>query len=203
LPKPQFFQSFFDWRENCLPLGMGTISNLFPSLANNAGLALAKNAPAGSYNAGFNLSLSQQSSGGVDADQVVLITQGVDTNGDGVESVTMSDGDSAQSAYQSLIESVNGYGDLGSLHPGASGPDTPSQLDPFFNALTGALGDNSGTASIGMQASFPEQPLTQAQATQLAKAPPETLMQFVNSIVETVENTGGASVVATSNSSVG
>jgi hypothetical protein len=96
----------------------------------------------------------------------------MDRNGGSVESVSMSDGSSA---------------------------DTSSLLDLFFNDLIQTLGDNTGAASIGMNAAFPDQPPTTAQAAPLTQAPPETLTQFINSIVATVENTSGASTVTSSN----
>jgi hypothetical protein len=184
---------------------LGTINNVFASLANNSGaepgsnLTLANKAP-DSYSDGFELSLSQQiaAGGGANSDEVVLYAYGIDSNGDGVETVSMAEGDSPQSAYQSMMASINGFGDLGNVGKGGTAPNTPSQLDPLFADLANALGDNSGTASVGMTAAFPEQVLTQTQAAELATAPPQTLSQFVNSVVTAVENNKGTTVIATS-----
>jgi hypothetical protein len=55
-----------------------------------------------------------------------------------------------------MMASINGFGDLGKMGANDTAADTPSQLDPLFTDLTDAPGNNSGTASIGMAATFPE-----------------------------------------------
>jgi hypothetical protein len=117
----------------CLPNAtalenLGTINNLFPSLANNSGvgpglsLTLASTAH-DNHSEGFNLSLSQQMAiGGTNSDEVVLYSYGIDSNGVGVETVSMAD-DSAQSAYQSMMASINGFGDLGNMGTGGIATD--------------------------------------------------------------------------------
>jgi hypothetical protein len=110
----------------------------------------------------------------------------------------MASGDSAASAYESMMASINGFGDLGHMGTGGAPAATPSQLDPLFSDLTDALGSNSGTVSVGMGALFPQKLLTQTEATELKSTPPETLSQFVDSVVATLENTQGTTIVAMS-----
>ena len=172
--------------------GLGATPASNSGATQQSGLKLAQNAPA-SFAEAFSLSLSQQvNSNGTTSDEMFFYASGQDSQGDGVATVSMSEGNSAQSAYQSMIESINSFGDIGHEGIGGTSADSPSQLDPVFSDLAKALGSNSGTVSMGMGALFPEQVLTQTQATQLQSSPPETLSQFVDSVVGTLRNIANA-----------
>jgi hypothetical protein len=182
--------------------GMSAINGLGAGLVNNSEVGqkptpmLSPNAP-NSFGEAFSLSLSQQvGTDGALSDEMVFSAYGQDSRGDGVATVSMSTGDSAESAYQSMIASINGFGDIGQMGTGGTSAATPSQLDPLFSDLTNALGSNSGTVSVGLGALFPQNVLTQSEATQLQSTPPETLSQFVDSVVASLEDPQGATIVA-------
>ncbi len=179
---------------------MGTINSLVSSLFSNmlsltpnaSGLnaTLVKIAPEDTYGESFQLSLNQQANpDGSDSDEALLYTSGHNAAGDGIASVTMATGDSVQSAYESMIASINSFGALDGTSGADESPystDAASSLGPVFNSLAGELGDNSGTASFGMGILAAQTLTSPTSITLPASNTSQTLSQFVNSIVDSL-----------------